>query len=172
MAAAGSGGAGQRVDHRRGEGRHPGPLGRAAAVAAGARPGARRRGADGRGGLAAASHSTATGRRALRFTRGKGPPAEVLWTLTAYDEAGGAGGRPGRARPAHLAERSSSIGRDGSLELLLQADPPRAREANWLQAPGGPYALVLRLHGARERSPSLLDGSWKPPPVTRAGARH
>jgi hypothetical protein len=105
-------------------------------------------------------------RRALRFTRGKGPPAEVLWTLTAYDERGAlVVGRPGRGP---LTSRNKfEYGRDGSLDLLLQVDPPKGREVNWLQVPPGSYVLVMRLHGARERAPSVLDGSWKPPAVTR-----
>jgi hypothetical protein len=104
------------------------------------------------------------GPRVLRFTRGKGPPAEVLWTLGACADPGApAGGGPGRAP---LTSRGKfQYGRDGSLELLLQPVLPRGREANWLQVPEGRYALVLRLHGPRPQPPSALDGSWKPPAV-------
>jgi hypothetical protein len=108
----------------------------------------------------------ATG-HALRFTRGKGPPAEVLWSLTAYDERGA----PVDEKAGHgqLTSRSKlQYGGDGSLELLLQAAPPAGREANWLQVPEGRYAVVLRLHGPRERAPSVLDGSWKPPAIGKA----
>ena len=103
-------------------------------------------------------------RRTLRFTRGKGPPAEVLWTLSAYD-AGGAPvtGRLGRSQ-LHSKEKFQ-YGRDGSLDLLLQVDAPKGRESNWLQVPAGPYALVLRLHAPRGKPPSALDGTWKPPAV-------
>jgi hypothetical protein len=105
--------------------------------------------------------------RALRFTRGKGPPAEVLWSLTVYDQRGAPmAGKLGRSQ---LTSRSKfQYGRDGSLELLLQVDWPRGRESNWLQVPAGPYALVLRLHGPRQKAPSALDGSWKPPGVGKA----
>jgi hypothetical protein len=103
-------------------------------------------------------------RRALRFNRGKGPPAEALWTLTAYDASGApAAGRPGR-NP--LTSRGKfQYHRDGSLELLLQVDPPKGRESNWLPVPAGAYAVVLRLHGPLVRPPSALDGSWKPPAI-------
>jgi hypothetical protein len=108
--------------------------------------------------------------RLIRFTRGKGPPAEVLWTLTAYDGNGAAvSGKAGRGQ---LGSRNKfQYGRDGSLELLLQAEPPKGRESNWLQVPAGPYVVVLRLHGPRQKPPSVLDGSWKPPPVTRPRER-
>jgi hypothetical protein len=108
------------------------------------------------------------GRRlALRFPRGKAPPAEVLWTLTAYDERGVPVAGPGGRGPL-TSKGKFTYGRDGSLELLLQPAPPRGREANWLTVPAGRYALVLRLHGARERAPSVLDGTWMPPPVGKA----
>jgi hypothetical protein len=144
----------------------PGYLGRAAEVAAGLD-----RALDG---VALTAEVDGSGRpldgavsRALRFTRGKGPPADVLWSLTVLDERGGAvAGKPGRGQ---LTSRSKfQYGRDGSLELLLQVDPPRGRETNWLQTPEGRYALVLRLHGVRERAPSVLDSTWKPPAIGKA----
>jgi hypothetical protein len=102
-------------------------------------------------------------RRVLRFTRGKGPPADALWTLSVTEPTGT---RTGHAQVTSRAK--FTYGRDGSLELLLQPDPPKGREANWLQVPAGPYALVLRLHAPREKGPSALDGTWKPPAVTKA----
>jgi hypothetical protein len=137
----------------------PGPLGRAAVAAAGVD-----RALEGVVLTAAVDGAgkplDGTTRRALRFTRGKGPPAEALWTL-------GVAGAPGaKAVHATLTSRAKfTYGRDGSLELLLQPDLPKGREANWLQVPAGPYLLVLRLHAPREKAPSALDGSWKPPPV-------
>jgi hypothetical protein len=144
----------------------PGPLGRAARVAAGADPAL--------DGVVLTAEVDGAGKplgggapRLLRFTRGKGPPAEVLWTLTAYDERGApVASKLGRSQ---LTSRNKfQYGRDGSLELLLQVDWPKGRESNWLQVPAGPYALVLRLHGPRQKPPSILDGSWKPPAIGKA----
>ena len=102
--------------------------------------------------------------RSLRFTRGKGPPAEALWTLTAYDASGAPViGKQGRSQLT--SKEKFQYGRDGSLELLLQAESPKGKESNWLQVPAGAFTLVLRLHGPREKAPSALDGSWKPPPI-------
>jgi hypothetical protein len=144
----------------------PGFLGRAAAVAAGHDPALE--------GVALTSEVDAAGRplegaagHVLRFTRGKGPPAEVLWTLTAYDEHGAP--VAGQAGHGQLTSRTRfQYGRDGSLEILLQAAPPAGHEANWLQVPEGRYAVVLRLHAPRERPPSVLDGSWKAPAIGKA----
>jgi len=55
--------------------------------------------------------------------------------------------------------------RDGTVELLIQASNPGPdKEANWLPAPNGPFVLILRLYWPKENPPSLLDGTWKPPP--------
>jgi len=40
-------------------------------------------------------------------------------------------------------------------------------EANWLPAPKGKFNLVLRIYSPRETPPSILDGTWTPPPVKR-----
>lgn len=144
----------------------PGYLGRAARVAAG--------GDRALDGVVLTAEAAGAGKpidgavhRVLRFARGKGPPADVLWTVTVYDERGApVGAKLGRGP---LTSRSKfQYGRDGSLDLLLQVDLPKGRESNWLQVPAGAYSVVLRLHGARERAPSVLDGSWKPPPISRA----
>ena len=56
-------------------------------------------------------------------------------------------------------------GTDGSLEIHLQnARPEEAQRTNWLPAPAGPMRLVLRAYEPEE---SLLDGSWRMPPVRK-----
>ena len=42
------------------------------------------------------------------------------------------------------------------------------KEANWLPAPKGKFQLVMRLYAPRKTAPSVLDGSWTPPPVRKA----
>ncbi|MFO1398128.1 MAG: DUF1254 domain-containing protein [Burkholderiales bacterium] len=53
---------------------------------------------------------------------------------------------------------------DGSLTLYIQAQSPgSAREANWLPCPpSGPFNLSIRVY---HPGPSLLDGTYKIPPV-------
>ena len=43
---------------------------------------------------------------------------------------------------------------DGSIELLLQHNPP-ADTRNWLPTPAGTFAMTLRVYGP---SKSMLDG--------------
>jgi hypothetical protein len=41
------------------------------------------------------------------------------------------------------------------------------KESNWLPAPRGPFIGMLRMYGPHETSPSILNGTWKPPVVKR-----
>src|SRR5208337_3686983 len=57
---------------------------------------------------------------------------------------------------------------DGSVDLYLQAESPGPdKEANWLPAPKGKFIPMLRLYWPNDTPPSILDGSWTPPPVKR-----
>ncbi len=57
---------------------------------------------------------------------------------------------------------------DGSVDLYIQADSPgKDREANWLPAPKGKFQLVMRIYAPKKTPPSILDGSWTPPPVKK-----
>ncbi len=54
------------------------------------------------------------------------------------------------------------------MDLYIQADSPgKDREANWLPAPKGKFILVMRIYAPREKPPSILDGTWVPPPMRR-----
>ena len=57
---------------------------------------------------------------------------------------------------------------DGSLTLYFQNESPgNAAEANWLPAPKGDFIPMLRMYWPKETSPSILNGTWKPPSVER-----
>ena len=68
-----------------------------------------------------------------------------------------------------LAQRDQLITNpDGSVDLYIQADSPgKDKEANWLPAPKGKFVLVMRIYQPRKDPPSILDGSWTPPPVQK-----
>jgi len=49
-------------------------------------------------------------------------------------------------------------------QLQLQADKPAgANAANWLPAPKAPFYVILRTYGPK---PTMLDGSYKIPPIS------
>ncbi len=55
---------------------------------------------------------------------------------------------------------------DGSLDIWIGHERPDGeREANWLPAPAGPFALFMRAYLPRAE---LLDGHYRLPPVTEA----
>jgi hypothetical protein len=104
----------------------------------------------------------------VRFAKGKLPPAEAFWSLTMYDSDFFFA--PNTLNRYDLAQRDKLVTNpDGSVDMYLQADSPgKAREANWLPAPKGKFQLVMRIYTPRRTAPSILDGSWTPPPVKRA----
>ena len=59
---------------------------------------------------------------------------------------------------------------DGSLDLYFQNESPGAeKEANWLPAPKGEFIPMLRMYWPKETTPSILNGTWKVPPVMKVG---
>ncbi len=103
----------------------------------------------------------------MHFEKGKLPPAEAFWSLTLYDE--NFFFVPNPINRYDLAQRDPLIANpDGSVDFSIQADPPgKDKEANWLPAPQGKFVLVMRLYQPRTAPPSILDGSWTPPPVQK-----
>lgn len=104
----------------------------------------------------------------IRFPKGQLPPAEAFWSLTMYDPDFFF--VPNPINRYELAQRDKlKVNADGSIDMYLQAESPGAdKEANWLPAPKGKFNLVLRIYQPRPSPPSILDGSWTPPPVTVA----
>ena len=104
----------------------------------------------------------------VRFAKGQLPPADAFWSLTMYDSDFFF--VPNALNRYDVARRDKLITNpDGSIDLYLQAESPgKDKEANWLPAPKGKFQLVMRLYAPRKTAPSVLDGSWTPPPVRKA----
>jgi hypothetical protein len=101
----------------------------------------------------------------MRFEKGKLPPAEAFWSITMYDEDFFF--VPNAINRFDIAKRDKLVANpDGAVDLYLQAESPGMdREANWLPAPKGKFVLVMRIYQPAKTPPSILDGSWAPPPV-------
>jgi len=101
----------------------------------------------------------------MHFAPGEAPAANGFWSLTMYDGDCFFVDNP-LSRHSLSAHDQLTFNLDGSLDLRIQRYPPGAdRESNWLPAPEGKFILMLRFWWPKE---SLLNGSWKIPPVKRA----
>jgi hypothetical protein len=87
-----------------------------------------------------------------------------------------AGDASGESEPRHQHDRCAEEGHsrygqpnaDGSVTLYFQNESPGPdKEANWLPAPKGEFIPMMRMYYPTETSPSIIDGSWKIPPVVR-----
>jgi len=103
----------------------------------------------------------------MHIEKGQFPPVKAFWSLTMYDPEFFF--VPNSINRYDLSQRNKFITNpDGSIDMYLQAESPvKGKEANWLPAPKGKFALVMRLYWPTTTPPSILDGSWKPPAVTR-----
>ena len=104
-------------------------------------------------------------RYVMHFNKGEMPPVDGFWSLTMYDA--GYFFVPNALNRYTLSQRNKLITNpDGSVDLFIQHDSPgKDKEANWLPAPAGQFVLMLRMYRPKEQPPSIVDGTWKIPPV-------
>ncbi len=106
----------------------------------------------------------------MRFPKGQLPPVAGFWSLTMYDSDYFFVSNP-LNRYSISAREKLKANPDGSIDLYIQKDSPgKDREANWLPAPSGDFILMLRMYWPNEKAPSIINGTWKIPPATRAMA--
>ena len=103
----------------------------------------------------------------MHFPKGQTPPADGFWSLTMYN--GNYFFIKNSLNRFTLSPRNTlKYNEDGSLDLYIQKNSPgKDKESNWLPAPGGKFVLMMRLYWPKEKDPSIIDGSWKPPAVKR-----
>ena len=103
----------------------------------------------------------------LHFAKGEMPPVDGFWSLTMYNAQYFFVDNP--LNRYNVSQRNKfTTNPDGSTDIYIQADSPgKAEEANWLPAPKDDFVLMMRLYWPKEKAPSILDGSWKIPEVTK-----
>jgi hypothetical protein len=107
-------------------------------------------------------------RYTMTFPKGGLPPVNGFWSLTMYDADYFFVDNP-LNRYTLSARDKLKENDDGSVTLYLQNKSPGPdKESNWLPAPQDKFVLMLRLYWPKEGDPSILDGTWQPPPVKRA----
>jgi hypothetical protein len=105
----------------------------------------------------------------LTFRKDLTPPVNGFWSITMYEIDRGWWFVPNPLSKFTVSPRNKlRYNPDGSLTLYFQYVSPGARnEANWLPAPKGKFLAMLRMYWPKEDDPSILDGSWRVPPVIR-----
>jgi hypothetical protein len=104
----------------------------------------------------------------MHFAKGQTPPADGFWSLTMYDDKYFFVDNP-LNRYTLSSRFDFKYNADGSLDLYMQNENPGPeKEPNWLPAPKGKFILMLRLYWPKERTPSIVNGTWKIPPVKKA----
>jgi hypothetical protein len=108
-----------------------------------------------------------TNKYTMHFEKGQMPLVEGFWDLTMYNADYFFVANP--LNRYTLSQRNTfKKNADGSVDFYLQAENPGAgKESNWLPAPKGKFILMLRLYWPSETPPSILDGTWKIPPVKK-----
>jgi hypothetical protein len=106
----------------------------------------------------------------LHFPADRLPPVNSFWSLTLYEatEDGQFFFAENPLGRFAIGDRTPGLATnpDGSLDIWIGSETPGAeREANWLPAPAGPFALFMRTYLPK---PELLDGLYRLPPVEEA----
>ncbi|HEY2875911.1 MAG TPA: DUF1254 domain-containing protein [Reyranella sp.] len=112
---------------------------------------------------------TGANKYTLTFAKDATPPVEGFWSITMYMIDQGWWFVPNALNKFTVSPRNNlKYDPDGSLTLYFQNESPGPdKEANWLPAPKGPFIPMLRMYWPKDDSPSILNGSWKPPTLKK-----
>lgn len=105
----------------------------------------------------------------LTFKKGLTPPVQGFWSITMYDKNYFFVENPIN-RYSISPRQDLKANPDGSIDILIQNEqPPADKVSNWLPAPKDRFILMMRTYWPDEKAPTLIDGSWVPPQVTKVG---
>jgi hypothetical protein len=106
----------------------------------------------------------------MHFAKGQAPPVNGFWSLTMYN-ADYFFVANDLNKYTVSPRNDLKYNEDGSLDLYIQNESPgKDKEANWLPAPKDKFILMMRLYWPKEKDPSIIDGSWKPPAAKKAAS--
>jgi hypothetical protein len=104
----------------------------------------------------------------MHFEKRQTPPVNAFWSVTMYDAGYFLVDNP--LNKYTVSPRNNlKYNSDGSLDIYIQNESPgEDKEANWLPAPKGEFILMMRMYYPKAKDPSIIDGTWKVPPVRAA----
>lgn len=103
----------------------------------------------------------------LTFPAGQLPPAKSFWSMTMYTmpESLLYDNKLNRYLINSSMKDQLVKNKDGSITLYIQNKEPSADKiANWLPAPNGPFAGIMRIYWPEQ---SVIDGTWKEPKLIK-----
>lgn len=110
---------------------------------------------------------TGANKYVMHFPKGQLPPVAGFWSLTMYNADYFFVDNP-LNRYTISSRNDFKLNADGSLDIHLQHENPGPeQESNWLPAPTDRFILMLRLYWPTEKSPSILNGTWEIPAVSK-----
>jgi len=103
----------------------------------------------------------------VAFAKGQTPPVKGFWSLTLYNHHHLFAPNDLKRYSLGTKNRNLKYNDDGSLTLhVSHRSPGKDKESNWLPAPDGTFSLYIRAYWGGK---AILDGSWKPPVIKKAG---
>ena len=117
---------------------------------------------------ASGARLSSANRYTVTFAKDQTPPVNGFWSLSIYNEHHFFIANPINRFSVGTKNKDLKLADDGSLTVMVQADEPTdpVARANWLPAPKGDFSLYVRAYWPK---PAVMDGSWTPPPVEKAG---
>lgn len=104
----------------------------------------------------------------IHFAKGTMPPVNGFWSLTMYQGLGYfVPNALKRYKIGSLSEPKLDVNPDGSTDIYISHSQPSAHVNNWLPAPTGAFYMDFRLYWSKTTPPSVIDGTWNPPPVKK-----
>ena len=102
---------------------------------------------------------------AITFPKGQLPPVKGFWSLTLYNEYHFFAPNAQKRYALGTKNKTLKYNADGSLTIYAGAKSPgKDKESNWLPAPDGTFSLWIRAYWPDQ---AVLDGTWKPPVITK-----
>lgn len=107
-------------------------------------------------------------RYTVTFAKDGTPPVNGFWSLSIYNEHHFFVANPINRFSVGTKNKDLKLSADGSLTITVQAEEPTdpVARANWLPAPKGDFSLYVRAYWPKT---PVMDGSWTPPAVQKAG---
>lgn len=90
-------------------------------------------------------------------------PARDFWAINVYDLETSGFLRGARSVGTDSNRRGLLVNKDGSVDIVFSATPPKGKLDNWVTlVPGHRWTAMFRLYGP---APALLDKSWRLPDI-------